>query len=93
MKREVPLVAWVPPVANVGDMPFRQRFEVDDEVDASAVGAVNEAPAEDHLATPVGRAGLASRETKRGEDRTEDSGNLVERRIVRSNHLMIRSGV
>jgi hypothetical protein len=79
----VPPVAWVPPIANVGDVPFRQSFEVDDEVDASAVGAVNEAPAEDHLAMPVGRANLARCETKRDQDWIEDVGNSVECRIVR----------
>ena len=79
----MPPLTWVPPVANVGYAPFRHRFEVDHEVDASVVGAVNEAPAEDHLATSAGRACLAGCETKRGQDRIEDVGNSVECGVVR----------
>lgn len=67
--------------------PFRHRFEIDHEVDASAVGAVNEAPAKDHLATPTGRACLASCETKRGQDRIEDGGNSVEGGVVRRDRV------
>jgi hypothetical protein len=65
----------------------RHRFEVDDEVDASAVVAVNEAPAEDHLTMPVGLACLASCETKRGQDRIEDGGNSVECGVVRRDRV------
>jgi broad specificity phosphatase PhoE len=79
----VPPVAGKSPVAHVGNAPFRRRFEVDHEVDACAVGTVDEAPAEDHLALSFGRAELASCETKRGQDRIEDGGNAVECGVVR----------
>lgn len=79
----MPPVAWIPPVANVCYVPFRHRFEVDHEVDASAVGTVNKAPAEDHLATVAGGAYLTSCETERGQDRIEDGGHSVECGVVR----------
>ena len=74
----MPAVARVSPIANIGDPPVGRRVEVDDQVDAPAVGAVDEAPAEDHLPVTVGRAGLASREAEWGQDRIECRRNSVE---------------
>lgn len=84
---QMPPVAWVPPVANIGDAPVRHRFDVDDEVDASAVGAVDEAPAEDHLTMPAGGTRLAGCEAKRGQDRIKGDRNSVECRVERRERL------
>ena len=72
----------MPPVPDVGDVPLRRLLEIDHEVDASAVGVVDIATAEDHLTTPVPGACLAGCETERRQHRIEDSGHPVERRIV-----------
>ena len=75
---EVPSVARISPVADVRDPPGGHRFEVDDEIDASAIGAVHFATAEDHLTSSLGSTGLARREAKRGQDRIEDRGDLIQ---------------
>jgi hypothetical protein len=87
IERQVPPVARVPPVADAGDAPVRHRFEVDDEVYACAVRAVDEPSAEDHLAVPAGGTCLARCEAKRGEDRIQDDRNSVECRFVRRERM------
>ena len=66
------------PVANVSNTPFRRRFEVDHEINAFAVRAVDEPPTENHLATSLRRAGLARCEAQCRQDRIEDGRDLVE---------------
>jgi hypothetical protein len=75
-------IGW-PPVTHVGDVPGWCRTEVDDQVDASPVGATNDAPAEDHRAMTVGRACLAGSESKRSQDQIEGFGNSIECRVTR----------
>jgi hypothetical protein len=76
---EVPPVARKSPVPDVRDPPGRQWFEVDDEVDAAAIGAVHVTTAEDHLTTILRGSALAGCEPKWGQDRIEDLDDLINR--------------
>ncbi len=63
---EVASVAGESRVADVDDLPVRRCFDVDDKIDASAIGAVCVATTEDHLTPSFGGAGLAGRESEWG---------------------------
>jgi hypothetical protein len=62
-------------VENVGDPPVRRRLDIDDEIDAAAICAIEHTTTEDHLAPSVGGTDLARRELERREDRIESVGN------------------
>jgi len=81
---QVPPVAREAPVADVRDSPDRPRSEIDNEINASTIRAVGDAAAEDHLAILIRGSGLARCETERGEDRIENPGDLINRRMVGS---------
>ncbi len=72
---EVPSVARKPPVADVGDSPVGPRFEVNDEIHAAAIWAVDLTPAENHLTTVPDTTDLPGRESERGQDRIESVRN------------------
>jgi hypothetical protein len=72
---EVPSVAREPPVPDVGDLPIGRRFDVDDEIHATTVWAVDLTPAEDHLTTLPNNTDLPGRESERDQDRIEDLRN------------------
>lgn len=78
---QMPPIARVAPVTNVGDAPVRHRFDVDYKIDASAVVAVDETPAEDHLTMPAGGTRLAGCEAKWLQDRVKDDCNSMDPRI------------
>ena len=61
---QVPGLARKSPVPDIGDPPDRRRLEIDDEIDASAVGTVPLATAEDHLTSQLRPSALARRESK-----------------------------
>jgi len=64
VKVEVPTLARKAPVADVGDSPVRRRFNLNDEIYAGAVWAVDLTPAEDHLTTLPLHAHLPRREAQ-----------------------------
>jgi len=72
---EVPSVARKPPVADGGNLPVRPRFEVNYEIHAAAIWAVDLTPAENHLTTVPDTTDLPGRESERGQDRIESVRN------------------
>ena len=68
---EVPSVALISPVADVGDMPVGRSLDVNDEIYATTIGAVDLTPAEGHLTTLPDNADLPGREPERDQDRIE----------------------
>lgn len=80
---EVPSVARIPPVADVGDLPVGRRFDFNDEIHATIICAVDLTPAEDHLTTLPNNTDLPRRESERDQDRIEDLRNQVRTTISR----------
>ena len=74
----MPSVARKPPVADVGDLPVGRRFDLNDEIHATAIGAVDLAPAEDHLTALPNSTDLPGRESEGDQDRIEDLRDQVE---------------
>lgn len=74
---EVPSVAQIPPVADVGDLPVGHRCEFNDEIHATIICAVDLAPAEGHLTTLPINTDLPRREPERDQDRIERRRNHV----------------
>jgi hypothetical protein len=72
---EVPSVARKSPVADVGDSPVGSRFEINDEIHAATIYAVDLAAAEDRLTTVPDTTDLTRRESERGQDRAENVPN------------------
>jgi hypothetical protein len=74
---EAPSVARKPPIADVGDLPVGRRFELNDEIHATTIWAVDLAPAEGHLTTLPNNTDLPRRESERDKDWIEDLRNQV----------------
>lgn len=81
---EVPSVARKPPIADVGDLPVRRRFDFKDEIHATTVWAVDLTPAEDHLARLPDITDLPGRKSERHQDRIEDLRNQVRTTLSRT---------
>ena len=74
---EMPSVARIAPVADVGDLPVGRRFDFNDEIHETIICAVDLTPAEDHLTTPANNTDLPRREPDPGQDWIEDLRNQV----------------
>ena len=71
----MPPVARESPVSDADDLPVRRRFDLDDQVDATIIWAVELTSAEDHLTTVAKCADLTGREPEGDQDRIKDLGN------------------
>lgn len=79
----MPPVGRKSPVADVGDMPVRRRLDVEDEIYAAVLCAVDFTAAEDHLTSPTTGTDLTGSEAETHQDRIQDSGDQVESPIAR----------
>lgn len=80
---ELPSVARKPPVADAGDLPVGRRFDVNDEIHATTIWAIDLAPTVDHLTTLPHDTDLPGRESEGDQDRIEDLRNQVRRTMYR----------
>ena len=74
---EVPPVARIAPITDVGDPPGRRRFYFNDEIHATSIWAADLASAEDHLTALRIDTDLPRREPERNQDRIEGLRNQV----------------
>jgi hypothetical protein len=74
----MPTIGREPPVPDIDDTPRGDSAQVDDEVDAVAVRAVDCATAEDHLPAVGAHAPLTRGEAERLQDRVELFRDQVE---------------
>lgn len=81
-ERQVPSLARVTPVADVRDPPVGDWFEVDDEIEAIAVGAVVDASAVDHLPVSFGHSRRSRCEAQPDQYRIQNGRHEVECRVV-----------
>lgn len=78
---QMPPVARIAPVADIGDPPVRRCFHVNDEIDATTFWAVGLASTEDHLAALRIDTNLTRREPERDQYRIEGRRHEVESRL------------